>query len=141
MIQQPPLLCLSQRNYQQRPESSEGGRRGKSWVCAARGRDSLVLFSQGKGREGSSPGVDKADKALWEWDALTEVRKGKGGRLGEVGSRISRCQCPEKTDTLAPCSLLYSVSSSHRIPKVSFMTTSSKLTLCLSAHSCTKHST
>ena len=96
---------------------------------------------EGEGREGSSPGVDKADKALWEWDALTEVRKGKGGRLGEVGSRISRCQCPEKTDTLAPCSLLYSVSSSHRIPKVSFMTTSSKLTLCLSAHSCTKHST
>lgn len=75
-------------------------------MCATRGRDSLVLFSQGKGRERSSPGMDKADKVLWEWNALTEVRKDKAGRPGEAGSRISRCQCPEKTATPAPGSLV-----------------------------------
>lgn len=37
-----------------------------------------------------------ADKALWEQEALAEVRKGMGRRLGESGSRISKCQCPEK---------------------------------------------
>lgn len=82
-------------------------------MCAARGRDSLVLFSQGKGREGSSPGVDKADKVLWEQNALTEVRKGKGGSPGEAGGRISRCQCPEKTATLAPYSLYCTLSLPH----------------------------
>lgn len=40
--------------------------------------------------------MDKADKVLWEWNSLTEVRKDKAGRPGEAGSRISRCQCPEK---------------------------------------------
>lgn len=53
--------------------------------------------SQGKG--GSSPGWDVADKALWEQEALAEVRKGTGRRLGEGGGGISKCQCPEETDT------------------------------------------
>lgn len=50
--------------------------------------------------------MDTADKAFWEWEALTEVRKGTSRGLGEAGGRISRCQGPERTDTLASCSLL-----------------------------------
>lgn len=73
-------------------------------MCS-RGKGS-VLFSQGRGREGSSLGLDTADKAFWEWEALTEVRKGTSRGLGEAGGRISRCQGPERTDTLASCSLL-----------------------------------
>lgn len=70
MMHQPPLWLLLQRDYQQRPESWE---RKELGVCS-QGRDSLVLFSQGKGREGSSLGWDTADKALGEREALTEVR-------------------------------------------------------------------
>lgn len=45
--------------------------------------------------------MDVADKALWEQEVLTEVRRGTGRRWGEAGGRVSKRQCLGKTDPLA----------------------------------------
>lgn len=57
-------------------------REERAGPAAGEGTHLTHLFCFPRGREGKgrgSPGVDKADKALREWDALTEVRKGKQG--------------------------------------------------------------
>lgn len=70
--------------------SAEARELGKEKLGVCGWGKGSVLFSQERGREGSSLGLDMADKAFWEWEALTEVRKGTGRRLGEAGGR-SRC--------------------------------------------------
>lgn len=37
--------------------------------------------------------MDVANKALWEQEVLTEVRRGTGRRQGEAGGRVSNRQC------------------------------------------------
>lgn len=58
-----------------------------------------------------------ADKALWEQEVLTEVRRGTGRSRGEAGSRVSKMAVPGKDRppgrVPVNCSGLYSVSSSR----------------------------